>query len=184
MIFYILTKGCAPYCYYPRCSPNNMKRLLCSHQESAQYKCPVVSNCGIGTRSWGGRAGGHSVSWHKPAAQAPWRHVSHHRWESADRRTAGMWGRRWRNRGRGDRQTGCKRCVTSGSLPSSAQDNNMNAQAAPTCAGGPQQQSNTARHNAIFTSRAQRGKDMSNVSATQIQTHPSLTRIYPSLAIY
>lgn len=89
-----------------------------------EYKCPVVACCGIGTRSWGGGAGGHSVSWQKLAAQAPWRHVSHHHWESADRQTAGMW--RWRSGGEGERgkirerqkererETGRKHCVTSG----------------------------------------------------------------------
>lgn len=43
------------------------------------------------------RAGGHSVSWQELAAQAPWRHVSHHHWKSADRQTAGML--RWRSGG-------------------------------------------------------------------------------------
>lgn len=82
-------------------STNNMKRLFFWHRESTQYKCPVVACCGIGTWSWGGRAGGHSVSWHKLAAQAPWRHVSHHHWESTDRQTAGIW--RWRS-GTGERE--------------------------------------------------------------------------------
>lgn len=44
------------------------------------------------------RAGGHSVSWQELQAQAPWRHVSHHHWKSADRQTAGML--RWRRRRR------------------------------------------------------------------------------------
>lgn len=119
---------------------------FCWHRESTQYKCPVVPCCGIGTWSWGGRAGGHSVSWQKLAAQEPWRHVSHHRWESADRQTAGMWRRRSRRRRKSKRDrdgrerqgaTAMKHLVRAGLLPSSTQDNSPNIQPAPTCAGGP-----------------------------------------------
>lgn len=94
------------------------KTLFFWQRLSPRYKCPVAACCGLGTRRWGGGAWGHSVSWQKLADQAPWRHVSHHHWESADRQTAGRW--RWR-RGEGEREkerekreTGRKRCVTSG----------------------------------------------------------------------
>lgn len=77
------------------------KTLFFWQRLSPRYKCPVAACCGLGTRRWGGGAWGHSVSWQKLADQAPWRHVSHHHWESADRQTAGRW--RWR-RGEGERE--------------------------------------------------------------------------------
>lgn len=118
-VFLLLRKCYCPFYHYNRHTiqngPNNMKKLFSWQRLSTQYKCPVVACCGIGTQSWGGRAGGHSVSWQKLAAQALWRHVSHHHWESADRQTAGMW--RWRRRDREqekEKETGHKCCVTSG----------------------------------------------------------------------
>lgn len=96
------------------------------------------------------RAGGHSVSWQELAAQAPWRHVSHHHWKSADRQTAGML--RWRSRGGGEeRERGniwCLQILLCSLLCS--QGNSPNTRPTPTCTGGPQQHSNATRQYVIF----------------------------------
>lgn len=100
------------------------------------------------------------------AARAPWRHVSHYHWESADRQTAGMW--RWwsgggerkrarEERGREkDRSQALQHLVLAGLLYTllCSQDNRANTQPTPTCTGGPQQHSNTTRQYVIFNNHS------------------------------